>query len=92
MVFGALVVVFVFSGSKLLMPYGISCPLWSSVYEWQRVEFVFHISGEDSVWYVCDVLYVSVRCFCSARMCCLEEVYNVCNCIMLMLLKCMLTI
>ena len=23
------------------MPYGISCPLWSSVYEWQRVEFVF---------------------------------------------------
>ena len=29
-----------------------------------------YISGEDSVWYVCEVL------FCSAWMCCLEEVYK----------------
>ena len=39
-VFGTLVGVFVFSvmWSELLMPYAISCPLWSSVYECQIVE------------------------------------------------------
>ena len=39
-VFGTLVGVFVFSGmwSELLMTSAISCPLWSSVYECQRVE------------------------------------------------------
>ena len=38
-VFGTLVVVFVFSviWSELLMASGISCPMWSSVYECQRV-------------------------------------------------------
>ena len=42
-VFGTLVVVFVFSvmWSEYLMISGISCPLWSSVYVWQRVEYAF---------------------------------------------------
>ena len=42
-VFGTLVGVFVFSvmWSKLLMTSAISCPLWSSVYECQRVECAF---------------------------------------------------
>ena len=50
-VFGTLVGVFVFSvmWSELLMTSAISCPLWSSVYECQRVECALcvHISGED---------------------------------------------
>ena len=39
-VFGTLVEVFVFSvmWSELLMTSAISCPLWSSVYECQRME------------------------------------------------------
>ena len=42
-VFGTLVGVFVFSvmWSELLMTSAISCPLWSSVYECQRVECQF---------------------------------------------------
>ena len=42
-VFGILVGVFVFSvmWSELLMTSAINCPLWSSVYECQRVECVF---------------------------------------------------
>ena len=42
-VFGTLVGVFVFivMSSELLMTSAISCPLWSSVYECQRVECVF---------------------------------------------------
>ena len=42
-VFGTLVGVFVFSvmWSELLMTSAISCPLWSSVHECQRVEFAF---------------------------------------------------
>ena len=42
-VFGTLVAVFVFSvrWSELLMTSAISCPLWSSVYECQRVECAF---------------------------------------------------
>ena len=44
-VFGTLVGVFVFTvmWSELLMTSVISCPLWSSVYECQRV----HIFGDD---------------------------------------------
>ena len=45
---GSVVVgVFVFSvmWSELLMTSPISCPLWSSVYEWSGV--CVHISGED---------------------------------------------
>ena len=42
-VFGTLVGVFVFSAmwSELLMTSAISCPLWSSVYECQRLECAF---------------------------------------------------
>ena len=42
-VFGTLIGVFVFSvmWSELLMTPAISCPLWSSVYECQRVECAF---------------------------------------------------
>ena len=42
-VFGTLVGVFVFSvmWSELLMTSAISCPLWSSVYVCQRVEYAF---------------------------------------------------
>ena len=42
-VFGTLVGVFVFSvmRSELLMTSAISCPLWSLVYECQRVECAF---------------------------------------------------
>ena len=42
-VFGTLVGVFMFSvmWSELLMTSAISCPLWSSVYECQRVECAF---------------------------------------------------
>ena len=42
-VFGTLVGVFVFSvmWSKLLMTYAITCPLWSSVYEYHNVECAF---------------------------------------------------
>ena len=41
--FGTLVGVFVFSvmWSELLMTSAISCPMWSSVYECQRVECAF---------------------------------------------------
>ena len=46
-VFGTLVGVFVFRGmwSELLMTSAISCPLWSSVYECQRVECAFTSPG-----------------------------------------------
>ena len=42
-VFGTLVAMFVFSvmWSELMMTSAISCPLWSSVYECQRVEWAF---------------------------------------------------
>ena len=40
-VFGTLVGVFSVMWSELLMTSAISCPLWSSVYECQRVECVF---------------------------------------------------
>ena len=40
-VFGTLVGVFSVMCSELLMTSAISCPLWSSVYECQRVECAF---------------------------------------------------
>ena len=54
-VFGNLVGVFVFSvmWSELLMTSAISCPMWSIVYECQRVECAF----TSPVWTDCDVLY-----------------------------------
>ena len=59
-VFGTLVGVFVFSvmWTKLLMTSEISCPLWSSVYECQRVECAFTYA----VWTEC-VMFV---------MCCMQ--------------------
>ena len=55
-VFGTLVGVFVFSvmWSELLMTSAISCPLWSSVYECQRVECAF-----GAVWCSTSSSYVS---------------------------------
>ena len=55
--FGTLVDVFVFNvmWSELLVTYTISCPMWESVYEYQRVECAFtSLVIEDRVWYVCD--------------------------------------
>ena len=47
---------------ELLMTSTISCPLWSSGYECQRVESEF--TSPVRTEYVCDVLlYVPVRCF-----------------------------
>ena len=40
-VFGTLVGVFSVMWSEVLMTSAISCPLWSSVYECQRVEWPF---------------------------------------------------
>ena len=84
-VFGTLVGVFVFSvmWSELLMTSAISCPLWSSVYECQRVECAF-TSPVRTVWYVRDVLYavlyVRVSCF-VVRGCDVSRRYiDVCNC------------
>ena len=76
--FGTLVGVFVFSvmWSELLMTSAISCPLWSSVYECQRVECVFTSLVRTEVWYdVCSVVCLCLL-FCSALMWCLEEVYR----------------
>ena len=74
--FGTLVGVFVFSvmWSKLLMTSAKSCPLWSSVYESQRVECAF----TSSVRYVCDVLYVVLYVQVSwfVSLFCLKEVYK----------------
>ena len=76
-VFGTLVGVFVFSvmGSELLLTSAISCPLWSSVYECQRVECAFI----SPVRTECGMFVYSVVCpcqlFCSAWMWCLEDVY-----------------
>ena len=62
-VFGTLVGVFVFSvmWSPLLLTSAISCPLWSSVYECQRVEcaFTFPVKTECGMF----VMYVHVSCF-----------------------------
>ena len=83
MVFGTLVDVSMFSGvwSELLMTSAISCPLWSSVYECQRVECVFTspVRSECDMFVRCCMqccMSVSIRF--SACMCCLKEVYK-CN-------------
>ena len=72
-VFGTMVGVSVFSGiwPELLMTLAISCPLWSSVYECQRVEcaFTFPVMTECGMFVMCcmqlcmsvsTVLYVRV--------------------------------
>ena len=60
------------------MTSAISCSLWSSVYEFQRVE----CASTSPVRTDCGmfVMYCMHCCmcqlFCSAWMCCLEEVYK----------------
>ena len=65
------------------MTSAISCPLWSSVYECQRVECAF-TSPVRTEWYVRDVLYavlyVRVSCF-VVRGCGVSRRYiDVCYC------------
>ena len=79
-VFCTLVGVSMFSviWSELLMPSAISCPLWSSVYECQRMGCAFTFP----VRYVCDVLYAMyniVNCFVVRGCVVLKRYVNVCN-------------
>ena len=80
-VFGTLVGVFVFSimWSELLMTFAISCPLWSTVYEYQRVECAFTspVRTECGMFVMyCMQCCMSVSAVFIAWMCCLEEVYK----------------
>ena len=61
-VFGTLVGVFLFSvmWSELLMTSAFSCPLWSSVYECQRVECAF----TSPVWTECGMSVVYCIQYC----------------------------
>ena len=56
-VFGTLVGVFVFSvmWSELLMTSAISCPLWSSVYEYHKVKCAFRspVRTECGMYVMC---------------------------------------
>ena len=61
------------------MTSAISCPLWSSVYECQRVECAFTSPvGTECGMFVmyCMQCCMSVSAVCSAWMWCLEEVYR----------------
>ena len=53
------------------MTYTISCPMWSSVYECQRVKWAFTYPVRTG----CGMVYVRVNC--SAWMCSLEEVDHI---------------
>ena len=70
MVLRTLVGVFSVKWSELLMTSAIGCPLWSSVYECQRVECAFTSPVRTECGMFCDVLYavvyVRVSCFVSA--------------------------
>ena len=63
--------------SKLLMTSAISCPLWSSVFKFQRVECALTspVRTECGRFAVCSVACLCHQ-YCSAWMCCLEEVYK----------------
>ena len=81
MVFSTLIGVFVFSvmWSELLMTSAISCSLWSSVYDCRRVECAFTspVRTECAMFVMyCMQCYILYQLFCSAWMCCLEEVYK----------------
>ena len=85
-VFGTLVGVFVFSvmSYELLMTSAISCPLWSSVHECQRVKCAFTSPLRTECGMFCDalyvVLYVRVGCF-VVRGCGVSRRYiDVCYC------------
>ena len=80
-VLGTLVGVFMFSVMwfELLIKSAISCPLWSSVYECQRVECAFTspVRTERGMFVMYYMHWcMSVSAVCSAWMCCLEEVYK----------------
>ena len=80
-VFGTLVGVFVFSvmWSELLMTSAISCPLWSPLYEYHKVECAFTspVGTECGMFVMCCMqCCMSVSAVCSVWMCCLEEVYR----------------
>ena len=80
-VFGTLVGVFVLSvmWSELLMTSAISCPLWSSVYECQRVECAFTspVRTECGMFVMyCIQCCMSVSAVLSAWMWCLGEIYR----------------
>ena len=66
-------------GQELLMTSVICCPLWTSVYECQRVEFAFTSPVRTEcgmlVMY-CMQCCMSVSAVCSAWKYCLEEVYR----------------
>ena len=86
-VFGTLVGVFMFSvmWSELLMASAISCPLWSSVYECQRVECAFTspVRTECAMFVMYSlyaVVYVRASCF-VVRGCGVSSRYiDVCYC------------
>ena len=79
-VFGTLVGVFVFSvmWSEFLMTFAISCPLWSSVYECQKVKCTFLSPMRTEYGMRCTLCSGVCQCqlFCSAWMCCIEGVYR----------------
>ena len=79
-VFCTLVGVFEFSvmWSELLMTSAISCPLWSSVYECQRVECAFTspVRTECGMFVMYCMQCYLCQLFCNAWMWCLEEVYR----------------
>ena len=88
-VFGTLVGVFVFSimCSELLMTSAISCPLWSSVYECQRVECAFTspVRTECGMFVMycmqcCMSNFVRVSCFVLDGCAVSRRYMNVCNC------------
>ena len=74
-VLGTLVGVFSVMWSELLMTSTISYPVWSSVYECQKVERAFTSPARTECGMF--VMYCMQRqLFCSVWMCCLEEVYK----------------
>ena len=77
--FNTVVGVFSVMWSELLMTYSFSCPLWSSVYECQRVECAFTspVRTECRMFVMyCMLAVCPCQLFCSAWMCSLEEVYR----------------
>ena len=69
-----MVCVFVYSVMwyELLIASAISCPLWSSVYEFHKVECAF----ASLVRTVYDLFVMCCMQFCSAWMCCLKKIYR----------------
>ena len=83
-VFGTLVGVFVFSvmWSELLMTSTISYPLWSSVYECQRVACAFTspVRTDCVMPVLYAVLYVRLSCFVMRGCAVVRRYIYVCNC------------